>query len=337
MQTWLFPFRSASFIKEQRMSVSEVYFSSLNSTFIGTNSIFTTEWIWDCGGRNFCRSPRLLNSFTRYWAVYRMALWTLQFQTRTAWSHWWWVNLKYTGVLYHSNQRFLGGGAYKQIHHCWMTICNAPWTKCSWYTCRLVCIIWKHHAQKLSILTQLHSQCWSYNIILNVHVFLSSIYVCKCTCTCTCMRAYILQIYLHIRVELFFGDWHYRISIPTTHYVQEHHTVLQLSVEVDTSRMWCRKGISQHDQVLLVPVKYSSSLLSYFMQIHVPTPRLVALAMSIRLTSSWTPNILWDLVFSRVLKKWFATEQAVVVHYLLRTVQCRQDCSVAATSQELES
>ena len=34
-----------------------------------------------------------------------------------------------------------------------------------------------------------------------------------------------------------------------------------------------------------------------------PTLRLVALAISIRLISSWIPSIFWDLVFSRVLKQ----------------------------------
>ena len=39
------------------------------------------------------------------------------------------------------------------------------------------------------------------------------------------------------------------------------------------------------------------------MQIGVPTLRLVALAISMRLTSNWTPRLLCDLVFSRVLKQ----------------------------------
>ena len=44
------------------------------------------------------------------------SVWT---QTQITWSHRWWVYLNYTGMLYHSNQRFLGNGAYGQLSLKW--------------------------------------------------------------------------------------------------------------------------------------------------------------------------------------------------------------------------
>ena len=81
--------------------------------------------------------------------------------------------------------------------------------------------------------------------------------------------------------------------------------MLQLSIEVDISS---RKGISQHDQVLLVSIKNFLVTILFHADLCAypplpPTLRLVALAISMELT----------------------TEQVGVFQCLLRTVQCCQD------------
>lgn len=119
---------------------------------------------------------------------------------------------------------------------------------------------------------QLHTHTWYMRLHVRMHIHM---YYCK--------------LYRQVRVEVFWRmTVKYPYPQPTTYTTCTRASykciLLQLSVEVDTSRMSCGLGISQHDQVLLVPVKHKSSLI--IIHFYVPTLQLVALAMSIRLTSS---------------------------------------------------